>query len=131
MGTAFQPLATAVQTAVTGAGGSGLYYVNTTGKTMFQMKGTSNYIGSLKTTAGTVGGGQAQIRKEKSELKGNLTFLYDVYRSKCFDEIEKYALSSVQSSMLKGLSKTSKMVGKLVEKPHLHSRKNCKKLLGG
>ena len=27
MGTAFQPLTTAVQTAVTGAGGSGLYYV--------------------------------------------------------------------------------------------------------
>ncbi|MBQ8804326.1 MAG: hypothetical protein IJZ53_11875 [Tyzzerella sp.] len=265
MGTAFQPLATAVQTAITGAGGSGLYYVNTAGKTMFQMKGTSNYVGSLKTTVGTVGGGQAQmtplacdptmlfmaaalanidkkldaikemqqemmdflVRKEKSELKGNLTFLYDVYHdykynwnnemyknnshikvldirqdaeakilfyreqiiekvnkrtffhsdqtvnkqleqvqdqfkdyqlalyllafssfievmllenydkeylagissklenyslkyrelySKCFDEIEKYSLSSVQSSVLKGLSKTSKVVGKFVEK---------------
>lgn len=265
MGTAFQPLATAIQTAITGAGGSGLYYVNTAGKTMFQMKGTSNYIGSLKTTGGTVGGGQAQmtplacdptmlfmaaalanidkkldaikemqqemmdflVRKEKSELKGNLTFLYDVYHdykynwnnemyknnshikvldirqdaeakilfyreqiiekvnkrtffhsdqtvnkqleqvqdqfkdyqlalyllafssfievmllenydkeylagissklenyslkyrelySKCFDEIEKYSLSSVQSSVLKGLSKTSKAAGKLIEK---------------
>lgn len=31
LGTAFQPLTTAVQTAVTGAGGSGLYYVNTAG----------------------------------------------------------------------------------------------------
>ena len=28
-GTAFQPLTTAVQTAVNGAGGSGIYYVNT------------------------------------------------------------------------------------------------------
>ena len=119
MGTAFQPLATAVQTAVSGAGGSGIYYVNTAGKTMFQMKGTSNYIGSLQTAAGTVGGGQAQmtplacdptmlfmaaamanidkklddikemqqemmdflVQKEKAELKGNLIFLYDVFNN--------------------------------------------------
>jgi hypothetical protein len=60
-GTAFQPLATAVQTAVGGAGRSGLYYVNTYGKTMFQMKGTNKYIGSLKSSIGTVGGGQAQM----------------------------------------------------------------------
>ncbi len=119
LGTAFEPLATAVQTAVNGAGGSGLYYVNTGGKTMFQMNGTNNFIGSLKTGAGTVGGGQAQmtpfacnptmlfmaaalanvdkkldtiqdmqkemmnflVQKEKSELKGNLTFLYDVFNN--------------------------------------------------
>lgn len=37
LGTAFQPLVTAIQTATTGAGGSGLYYVNTGGKTMFQI----------------------------------------------------------------------------------------------
>lgn len=60
-GTAFQPLATAIQTAVGGAGGSGIYYVNTAGKTMFQMKGTNNFIGSLQTPTGTVGGGQAQM----------------------------------------------------------------------
>lgn len=60
-GTAFQPLATAVQTTIGGAGGSGIYYVNTAGKTMFQMKGTNNYIGSLQTTTGMVGGGQAQM----------------------------------------------------------------------
>ncbi len=60
-GTAFQPLATAVQTAVSGAGGSGIYYVNTAGKTMFQMKGTNNFIGSLQTSTGMIGGGQAQI----------------------------------------------------------------------
>ena len=60
-GTAFQPLATAVQTAVSGAGGSGIYYVNTAGKTMFKMKGTNNFIGSLQTQTGTVGAGQAQM----------------------------------------------------------------------
>ena len=54
-------LAAAVQTAVNGAGGSGLYYVETAGKTMFQMNGTNNFIGSLKTVGGMVGGGQAQM----------------------------------------------------------------------
>lgn len=119
LGTAFHPLAAAVQTAVSGAGGSGLYYVNTGGKTMFQMKGTSSYIGSLQTPDGLVGGGQALhtplvcdptmlfvaaalanvdkkldaikemqqemmdflVQKEKAELKGNLTFLYDVFNN--------------------------------------------------
>ena len=118
-GTAFQPLTTAVQTAVSGAGGSGIYYVNTAGKTMFQMKGTNNFIGSLKNPTGMVGGGQAQmtplacdptmlfmaaalaniekkldaiqdmqremmdflIQKEKAELKGNLNFLFDVFNN--------------------------------------------------
>ena len=116
-GTAFQPLATAVQTAVSGAGGSGIYYVNTAGKTMFKMKGTNNFIGSLQTQTGTVGAGQAQmtplacdptmlfmaaalaniekklddiqdmqremmdflIQKEKADLKGNLNFLFDIF----------------------------------------------------
>ena len=49
LGIAFQPLSTAVQTAINGAGGSGLYYVNTSGKTMFQMKGSTKFIGSLQT----------------------------------------------------------------------------------
>ena len=116
LGTAFQPLVTAVQTAVAGAGGRGLYYVNTGGKTMFQMKESASFIGSLKTSDGLVGGGQAQItpftdptmlfmaaalanidrkldtikemqqemleflaQKEKAELKGNLIFLYDIF----------------------------------------------------
>lgn len=118
-GTAFQPLATAIQTAVNGAGGSGIYYVNTAGKTMFQMKGTNNFIGSLQTSAGMVGGGQAKmtplacdptmifmaaalanidkkldtiqdiqkemmdflVQKEKADLKGNLNFLFDVFNN--------------------------------------------------
>lgn len=61
LGIAFDPLAAVVQNATTGAGGSGLYYVNTGGKTMFQMKGTDKFIGSLKTSTGLVGGGQAQM----------------------------------------------------------------------
>lgn len=119
VGTAFQPLATALQTAVSGAGGSGLYYVNTGGKTMFQIKGSNEYCGSLKSVDGKVGGGQARmtplacdpmmlfmaaalvnidkklddikemqqemmdflVQKEKAELKGNLTFLYDVFNN--------------------------------------------------
>ena len=264
-GTAFQPLATAIQTAVSGAGGSGIYYVNTAGKTMFQMKGTNNFIGSLQTPTGMVGGGQAQIpplacdptmlfmaaalanidkkldaiqdmqkemmdflvQKEKADLKGNLNFLIDVFNNykynwnndmyknsnhikildirqeaekkiafyreqiiakvnkksfihsdqtvnkqlqvvqdrfkdyqlalyilgfssflevmllgnfdteyltgisdklenyslkyrelytKCYDEIEKYSSTSIQSSMLKGIATTSRSAGKLVEK---------------
>lgn len=118
-GTALQPLATAVQTAVNGAGGSGIYYVNTAGKTMFQMKGTNNFIGSLQTSTGMVGGGQAKmtplacdptmifmaaalanvekkleaiqdmqkemmdflVQKEKADLKGDLNFLFDVFNN--------------------------------------------------
>ncbi len=118
-GTAFQPLTTAIQTAVSGAGGSGIYYVNTAGKTMFQMKETKNYIGSLQTPTGMVGGGQAQmtplacdptmlfmaaalanidkkldtiqnmqqemmdflVQKEKADLRGNLNFLLDIFNN--------------------------------------------------
>ena len=118
-GTAFQPLTTAVQTAIGGAGGSGIYYVNTGGKTMFQMKSTGKFIGSLQSPTGMVGGGQAQmtplacdpamlfmaaalaniekkldaiqdiqremmdflIQKEKADLKGNLNSLFDVFNS--------------------------------------------------
>jgi hypothetical protein len=117
LGPAFQPLATAAQKATSGAGGSGLYYVNTSGKTMFKMKGTDAYIGSLQNGAGKVGGGQAQltpfacdpamifmaaalanidqkldaikemqqeimnflVQKDKSELRANLSFLYEVF----------------------------------------------------
>lgn len=46
---------------MSGAGRSGIYYVNTAGKTMFQMKGTNNFIGSLQTSTDMVGGGQAQM----------------------------------------------------------------------
>lgn len=59
LGVAFQPLTTAIQTAISGAGGSGLYYVNTKGMQMFSTN--EGFIGALKTSAGTVGGGQARM----------------------------------------------------------------------
>lgn len=59
LGVAFQPLTAAIQTVVSGGGGSGLYYVNTKGMQMFSTG--EGYIGSLKTAAGTVGGGQARM----------------------------------------------------------------------
>jgi len=59
LGVAFQPLTSAIQTITSGAGGSGLYYVNTNGKQMFT-SGTE-YIGSLMTENGAVGGGQARM----------------------------------------------------------------------
>ena len=86
---------------------------------MFQMKGTNNFIGSLQTSAGMVGGGQAKmtplacdptmifmaaalanvekkldaiqdmqkemidflVQKEKADLKGDLNFLFDVFNN--------------------------------------------------
>ena len=60
LGVAFSPLVSAVQSvAGAGVGGSGIYYVNTAGKQMFQSSG--GFIGSLKSAAGTVGGGQARM----------------------------------------------------------------------
>lgn len=59
MGVAFQPLTSAIQNIVSGGGGSGLYYVNTKGIQMFST--SEGFIGSLKTAAGTVGGGQARM----------------------------------------------------------------------
>ena len=59
LGVAFQPLTAAIQSAVTDAGGSGIYFVNTKGMQMFST--SEGFIGSLKTAAGTVGGGQARM----------------------------------------------------------------------
>ena len=61
MGVAFQPLTSAIQTAVAGAGGSGVYFVNTMGKQMFTTSGGTEFIGSLKSATGMVGGGQARM----------------------------------------------------------------------
>ncbi|MCD7746278.1 MAG: hypothetical protein LUI13_13535 [Lachnospiraceae bacterium] len=61
MGTAFQPLVSGIQSVVSGAGGSGLYYVNTKGLKMMQFSGSSKYLGSLPTETGAVGGGQAEL----------------------------------------------------------------------
>lgn len=61
LGVAFQPLTTAIQTALNGSGGSGIYYVNTRGKQMFNATGSTEFIGSLKSPIGGVGGGQARM----------------------------------------------------------------------
>ena len=61
LGVAFQPLTSAIQTAVSGAAGSGLYFVNTMGKQMFTTSGGTEFIGSLKSATGMVGGGQARM----------------------------------------------------------------------
>ena len=47
--------------SLTGEGKSGLYYVDTAGKIMFNKKGSSAKIGSLMTEGGIVGGGQAKL----------------------------------------------------------------------
>ena len=60
LGVAFQPLTSAIQMAVSGVGGSGVYFVNTMGKQMFTTGGTE-FIGSLKSATGKVGGGQARM----------------------------------------------------------------------
>lgn len=61
LGIAFQPLVTAIQSLTTAKGGSGLYYVNTGGKTMFNYKNSLSFLGSLKDSNSLVGGGQAKL----------------------------------------------------------------------
>lgn len=61
LGVAFLPLTAAVQTAVNGSGGSGIYFVNTMGKQMFHAGSSAEYIGSLMSPGGRVGGGQARM----------------------------------------------------------------------
>ena len=61
LGVAFQPLTTAIQTAVFGADGSGIYFVNTMGKQMFHIGESTDFIGSLMSSTGGVGGGQARM----------------------------------------------------------------------
>ncbi len=59
LGVAFQPLTQLVSYAVGGAGQSGLYFVNTAGKTMFKSGG--QFIGNLQAANGGVGGGLARM----------------------------------------------------------------------
>ena len=175
LGTAFEPLVAAVRTAVSGAGGSGLYYVDTAGKTMFQMNGTNNFIGSLKTAEGMVGGGQAQMipfacdptmlfmaaalvnidkkldtikemqqemmdflmRKEKSELKGNLNFLYDIFNNYKYNwDNEMYKNSSHtmvlhvrKEAEAKIVLYREQIIAKVNKKSLIHSDKTVNKQL--
>lgn len=59
LGVAFRLLTQLVSYSMGGAGQSGLYFVNTFGKTMFQSGG--EYIGNLKASNGAVGGGLARM----------------------------------------------------------------------
>ena len=59
LGIAFQPLTQLASYAAGGAGQSGLYFVNTAGKTMFQSGG--QFIGNLQAADGGVGGGLARM----------------------------------------------------------------------
>lgn len=59
LGVAFQPLTQLISYAGGGAGKSGLYFVNTAGKTMF--KSGSHFIGNLPAANGGVGGGSALL----------------------------------------------------------------------
>lgn len=59
LGVAFQPIAQLVSYAMCGAGQSGMYFVNTAGKTMFQSGG--QFIGNLQAANGGVGGGLARM----------------------------------------------------------------------
>lgn len=61
LGVAFQPVVSMIQQGIAGTGRSGLYYVNTMGKQMFNAKGSTAFIGSLKDANGLVGGGQARL----------------------------------------------------------------------
>ncbi len=72
LGVAFQPLTTAIQTAINGSGGSGIYFVNAMGKQMFNASGSTEFIGSLKSSTGGVGGGQARM----TELACDPTMLF-------------------------------------------------------
>jgi len=59
LGVAFQPLTQLASYTVGGAGRSGLYFVNTVGKTMFKSGG--QFIGNLQAVHGGVGGGLARM----------------------------------------------------------------------
>lgn len=56
---AFQPLTQLAKFVMGGASQSGLYFVNTAGKTMFQSGG--QFIGNLQAANGGVGGGLARM----------------------------------------------------------------------
>lgn len=59
LGVGFNPLICAIQNIASSAGTSGIYYVNTKGLHMFST--SEGFIGSLKDSAGCVGGGQARM----------------------------------------------------------------------
>lgn len=175
LGSSFQPLTQAVQTAITGAGGSGIYFVNTHGKTMFQKNSTRSFIGSLMNRDGTVGGGQADliqlacdptmlfmaaalanidkkldtiqqmqqemmdylVLKEKSELKGSLNVLYDILKNYQYNWDNEMYKNSNHSQVLnikkdaedKIVFFRERIIFKVNKKSFLHGNQSVKKQL--
>ena len=175
LGTSFQPLTQAVQTAITGSGGSGIYFVNTNGKTMFQKNSTRNFVGSLMNIDGSVGGGQADliqlacdptmlfmaatlanidkkldtiqqmqqemmdflVLKEKSELKGSLNVLYDILKNYQYNWDNEMYKNSNHSQVLnikkdaedKIVFFRERIISKVNKKSFFHGNQSVKKQL--
>lgn len=72
LGVAFEPLTQIAQTITSGSGKSGIYYVNTKGMQMFSKNGDTGFIGALKNSNGSVGGGQATM----TQMPCNPTMLF-------------------------------------------------------
>ena len=174
-GTGFMPMVSAVQNVFGGAGQSGLYFVNTGGKTMFNFKGSKEFLGSLKTANGAVGGGQARLtaipcdptmlfmavtlanidkklddikelqqemmtflkQKEKADLKGNLIFLFDLlenYKYNWNSELYKNSnytkvLDIRQESEKKIAFYREQIIAKVNKKSFIHSDQTVNKQL--
>lgn len=106
LGVAFQPLSQLASFAEVGAGQSGLYFVNTGGKTMFQSGG--QFIGNLKATNGSVGGGLArmtQVPLDPTMLCMALVFMVVEKKLDAIHEAQKEILAFLElkeESRLKG-----------------------------
>lgn len=97
LGVAFQPLTQLASFAASGAGQSGLYFVNTFGKTMFKSGG--KYIGNLKAANGGVGGGLArltQIPIDPTMLCMAVTFLSIEKKLNAIHEAQKEILAFLE-----------------------------------
>lgn len=174
-GIAFQPLVSALQSFTTGQGGSGIYYVNTGGKTMFNYKNSFKFLGSLVNENGGVGGGQAQLTqipcdptmicvgaaiatiekkletiqeaqeemmnfltlKEKTEMRGNLIFLSDILSNYKYNWNNEQYIKSNYNKVLdikcsmegKILLYREQILAKIEKQSTLHSDKDVKKQL--
>jgi len=75
LGTAFDPIASAVQSVFSESGKSGVYWVNTQGKQMFTKSTGEGFIGSLQAANGGVGGGQAIMTPLDLNLNPGMLFM--------------------------------------------------------
>ncbi len=61
LGVSIQPMVAGIQSIVSGEGGTGMYWVDTKGKSMYHKKGSTAYKGSMPQDSGAVGGGTADL----------------------------------------------------------------------